>query len=87
METEEKLIRMSLSQKLLALFFILLVIDFALYVIFGQSYHGDYSLGRSIFVVMSIVAAFVFVAFLIALIAEFVSSYKKKDKNNSNYDN
>jgi ABC-type transport system involved in Fe-S cluster assembly fused permease/ATPase subunit len=83
METEKRRTKLALSSKLLILSFILLLVDFVLYKLFGEPYKGGYSFGRSLFTAISILTLVSFLAFWIALIAERISS-KKKNKKNEN---
>jgi hypothetical protein len=82
METEKRRTKLALSSKLLILSFILLLVDFVLYKLFGEPYKGGYSFGRSFFTAISILTLVSFLIFWIALVAERISSSKKKDKEN-----
>jgi len=76
METKKR----SLSQKLLALSFMLLILDLILYKFFGEPLEKYHSFGWYLFLVTTIFCSLYFATFLIALGCEFVSASKKKRK-------
>ena len=74
METKKSL---SLSGKLLALSFILLFIDFALYKLFGEPLEKYHSFGWYLFLVITISCGLSFISFFCLLFSEMKSSKKE----------
>jgi len=77
---ETKKSNWNLSQKLLALSFILLLVAFVFYKIFGEPPQKYHSLGWYVFLITTLLCGLSFMGFWIAFIAEMIASNKKKHK-------